>query len=261
SRKSALVKHLDTLPGGRTRIISMSLNDDWFSSGSTKMPSMLALFDCPEMFEGSITDFHNVGGVYEALSLLESRQLRGLELIDPLAFLGFSNAARAEATGEKLKGFNIKRLMQIVSLQEGYAQLHWNGTPVLGSTHWRSAHILLQDRIEETGFFGDDIEGDNGKRSLNLRRLHGLAARLNEKLPVPGFLSGAEKTIHEDCSQTLRALALAVRSRGTLSWISSMQSQSEVPRETLLGSLGDLVRLGLELFAFHLIVVELERRN
>ena len=116
------------------------------------------------MFEGIITDFHNVGGAYEALSLLESRQLRDLEEIDSAAFAGFSNAARAAATGEKLKGFDIKKLMKIVSLQEGYAQLHWNGIPVLGSTHWRSALILLQDRIDETGFFSDDFEGENGNR-------------------------------------------------------------------------------------------------
>lgn len=261
NRKSALIRHLDTLPGGRARIIAMSLNDDWFSSGSSRMPTMQTLFDCPYMFEGSITDFYGVGGAFEALSLLESRRLRELDLIDTAAFLGFANLARAEATAEKLKGFDIKRLMQIVSLQEGYAELRWTGTPVLGTTHWRSAHILLQDRIDETGFFGDDVEGDNGKRSLNLRRLHAQAARSNEKMPVPSFLSGTQKTIHEDCSQTLRAFAVAARSRETLSWVDSMQSRSAVPHETLIGSLGDLVLLGPELFAFHLIAAELERRK
>lgn len=261
NRKSALIRHLDTLQGGRARIVEMSLNDSWFSSGSSKMPTMQTLFDCPNMFEGSITDFYSVGGAFEALSLLESRRLRELDLIDPAAFLGFANRARAEATAEKLKGFDTKRLMQIVSLQEGYAELRWTGKPVLGTTHWRSAHILLQDRIDEAGFFGDDIEGDNGKRSLNLRRLHAQAARSNEKMPVPRFLSGTQKTIHEDCSQTLRAFAVAARSRETLSWVDSMHNRSGVPRETLIGSLGDLVLLAPELFAFHLIAAELERRK
>ena len=261
NRKSALLRHLDALPGGRTRIIEMSLNDDWFVAGSTWMPPMQALFDCPEMFEGSITNCHNAGGAYEAFALLESRRLRDLDFIDPAAFFGFANAARAESTSEKLKGFDFKRLMQVVSSGEGFAELRWNGRPVLGATHWRSAHLLLQDRIEETRFFGEDPEGNNGNRSLNLRRLHGVVGRSGSKPPVPGFLSGAHKTIHEDCSQTLRAFAGAARSRETLSWISALESHSDLSRKAILGSLGDLVRLASELFAFHLIAAELERRN
>lgn len=261
NRKSILVRHLDTLPGGRSRILSMSLKDDWYASGSSRMPSMQAIFDCPEMFEGHITDFYNLGGSFKALSLLESRQLRELDFIDPGAFFGFSNLARAQSTSERLSGFDITKLMQILSLQQGYAELRWNGTPVLGPTHWRSSHILLQDRIDETGFFGDDPEGDNGTRSMNLRRLHALTARSTEKILVPTFLSDVQKTIHEDCSTTLREFAVAARSQNTLSWISSLERQSDIRRETLLGSLGDLFRLAPELLAFHLLVAELEGRG
>ena len=47
----------------------MSLSDDWFVAGATWMPAMQALFDCPEMFEGSITNFYNAGGAFEAFAL------------------------------------------------------------------------------------------------------------------------------------------------------------------------------------------------
>ncbi len=260
-RKSSLVKHLDTIPGGRSKLLDMSLNDDWFVAGSTWMPSMQTLLDRPDIFEASIANFHNVGGAFECLSQLENRPLRDLDFIDPLAFAGFSNAASAQETGEELQGFDAKRLMQIVSLQEGGGESRWNGSPVLGPTHWRAAHMMLQDRIEETRFFGDDVESNNGKRSLNLRRLHGLADRNNEKIQVPSFLEEDQKIIHEDCSQTLQDFAVAARSQGTLSWLSSLETKFEFSSEILLKSLEDLVRLGPELFAFHLIAAELERRN
>ena len=261
-RKSSLVKHLDTIPGGKSKLLDMSLNDDWFVAGSTWMPSMQTLLDCPDIFETSIANFHNVGGAFECLSQLENHPLRELDFIDLVAFAGFSNAAIAEKTDEKLQGFDAKKLMQIVLSQENRAELRWSGSPVLGPTHWRAAHMLLQDRIEETRFFGEDVESNNGKRSLNLRRLHRLTARNNnEKIPVPSFLLEEQQTIHEDCSQTLRDFAVAARSQGTLSWLSSLEGKSEFSSEILLKSLEDLVRLGPELFAFHLIAAELERRN
>ena len=263
NRKSALVKHLDTLPGGRAKIINMSLNDDWLVVGSTWMPEMHALLDCPDMFEGSITNFCNAGGAYEALALLENQRLRELNFIDPIAFAGFDNFTETQTADEKLEGFDVKRLMQIVSSQEDLAKPRWNGRPVLGPTHWQSAHRLLQDRIEETRFFDEDTEGNSGDRSSNLRRLHALTGRGNEKPPVPSFLSEdqIQKRIHEDCSQTLGAFAVAARSQETNTWLSKLQSRTDMSHKALLGSLGDLVRLAPELFAFHLIAAELERRN
>lgn len=268
NRKTKLVKYLDDLPGGRSRLINMSLSDDWFVAGSTWMPAMQALFDCPDMFEGSVTNFHNAGGAFEAFALLESQRLRELDFIDPMAFAGFSNVYQAQNTDEKLIGFNTTKLLQIISYQEGLAEVRWSGSPILGPTHWRSAHILLQDRIAETGFFGDDAEASNGRRSLNLRILHGAIKRdqqimpVNKTMPVPSFLLGAEKTIHEDFSKTLRAFAIAVRSRKeTKKWLSMLEAITGHSRGTVLGSIGDLIRLAPELFAFHLIAAELERRS
>ena len=266
--KSKLVKHLDGLPGGRSRLLNMSLSDDWFVAGATWMPAMQALFDCPEMFEGSITNFYNAGGAFEAFALLESQRLRELDFMDPMAFFGFSNVIQAQNTDEKLTGFNTTKLLQIISHQESLAEVRWNGKPILGPTHWRSAHILLQDRVEETGFFGDDAEGNNGRRSLKLRILHGAIARdhqiapVAKTMPVPSFLLGAEKRIHEDFSKTLRAFSIAVRSsNGMKPWLSMLEAVTEQSRETILGSIGDLIRLAPELFAFHLIAAELERRS
>ena len=259
SRKTSLVEYLDTIPSGRAILTNMSLNDDWYSASSTWMPEMHALLDCPQMFEGSITNFRSAGGVFEAFALLKNQRLRELDFIDPLAFLGFSNVVEAHNTGEKLTGFDMKKLMQIVSTQENNAQLRWDNKPVLGPTHWRAAHLSLQDRIEETHFFSDDAESNNGQRSLKLRHLHQATSNIHEKLPIPICISEDDKTIHEDSSRALQDFAVAIRSEKVLSWLSSLEKKSEISQKELLRSLGDLVRLAPELFAFHLIAAELAK--
>lgn len=260
-RLAALINKLNTQPGGRARILALSLSDDWFVTGSTWMPPMHALLECPEMFESPVAHFHSAGGAFEPLSLIVSRRLRELEELDQIALMGFANAAQSQSTDEKLIGFDVNRLMMIVSSQEGLALARWNNKPILGPTHWRAAHLLLQDRIDETEFFGDDMEGNTANRRLNLRRLHGSITNQEPGLPVPSFLPETSHMIHRDFSRSLRSFAVAARSCETKAWLSRLVSQSDLSEQMLISALGDLIRLAPELFAFHILAAEFERRE
>jgi len=260
-KKSRLIKQLEMQSGGSAEIIRLSLSDEWYQSGNTWIPSMNALYDCSTMFEGSITKFLDAGPAFELIARLETQRLRDLPFIDTVALMGFKNAIEANSSGKKLIGFSIDRLMEVLQNQEKLAYKSYDSKKVLGSSHWQLSHRFLQDRIDQTDFFREDNLKDYEKRSINLRKIQAKILRPRKPIPIPVFLDESQTILHQDFTDSLRSFAVAARTEGTSEWVDTMSTRSELSSSKVLGAVGDMIRLAPELFAFHLLVAELEMRD
>lgn len=261
SRKKALAVGLLKQPAGRAQLMKLCLSEVWFDTGSSWMPPMHMLHDCPSLFEGPVTDFHLAGGTLARLAWLDNSRIRDFQDIDTFALIGFSNVANAQETGEKLKHFNADKLLKALESWAPSSLRRWPGRPLLGPGHWRAAHHLLQDRLDQTGFFGDDAEGNNGLRSLALLRIHSSLSPATPAIPIPPDLPEEHREIHCTLSRILRSFSIAARAGQTESWCDAISRPEVLSTGHVLSGVGDLIRLAPELFAFHLFAAELERRT
>lgn len=260
-RKEALARCLAERPDGRARLLHHCLSEAWFDTGSSWMPPMHMLHECPSLFEGPVTDFHLAGGALEALAWIDNGRLRDFEGLDPFAFFAFANARQAQESGAKLAGFDAGKLMQMLAHSAPQSQRRWSGRPLLGPDHWCAAHLLLQDRLDQTGFFGEEAESNNGNRSLTLLRIHSSLPTGLPAMPVPKVLLEELHAIHGTLSRILRAFSMAARSGQSRAWCEGVSRPVVLSPGQVLSGIGDLIRLAPELFAFHLLAAELERRT
>jgi hypothetical protein len=273
SRRRALAQSIEVLPGGRARLLSAALCDKWFEGGSTWMPPMNLLHDVPAIFEADMIDFHAAGDLWQGLATLSLKDLRNSPAFDPCALMGFANAASARASeAVELKNFSLNRLMAVLSALEGTTTDLPMGCriPLLGVTHWLFSHLRLQDRIDETGFFGAEADSGNGNRSLALRRLHRALPGQRQQIPAPIRIFEDHRSLHADLSECLRSFSVAARQKTSMEWIGTTADtygrtfelrDSSASQASVISALADLIRLAPELFCFHLLTAELEHRT
>ncbi len=252
--------------GGRARLLALAHSEAWRESDGGWMPPLHLLDHCPDLHESPLTAFHAAGSFLSTLAEFEAHRLREIDALHASALLGFANAVRANATGEPLRGFDAERFFERLtdpSLDsDPFAGRRWNGRPLLGPAHWRAAHEGLADRIADTGFFGEDPEGNNGLRSEMLLRLTGGFAREPGTLPpVPPSLPEGEAELHARLSATLRAYSRAARGGRARQWLLGAAQKAGLSEQQVSRAFGDLLRLAPELFAFHMLIAELENRR
>lgn len=258
NQKAKLVKEIDSQPGGRAELLGLSLSDRWYSNYNNWFPTMHTLSECPQMFEGPLEDFWKAGRVFQSLARIGNQRLRKSKELDPFAYTAFSNTSMANSNDEPLSGFDFNKLMINLKSQEEVKLDGWDGLPVLGPAHWVSSHNILQDRIDESEFFTDNRYEN---RRVNLLRLFNADLRGNKEVLIPSTMEQHLATNHVNFSKCLRLFCIAARAKRTVEWLSGLRSLSGLSMLHKTYVLGDLIRLGLELFAFHLLAAELERRG
>ena len=262
-RRDRLAQELAQSPGGRARLMSLMLGEAWRSEGGTWMPPLHLLDACPDLFEAVPDAFHKAGPHLSVLGRIAVGRLRENDDLDVTALLAFRNAQAASRTGERLRGFSVPRFLANLANpaldHDPFAGRRWPGRPLLGPGHWRAAHERLEDRLGETGFFGEDPEGRNGLRSERLLRLCPLPAE--GAPPVPPPLDDWRAELHARLSTTLLDFARAARAAGSQAWVARRAKAAGLNDAEARAALGDLLRLAPELFAVHLIIAELERRD
>lgn len=259
NQKARLVREVDSQSGGRSKLLELSLSDRWFVGYNGWFPAMHALSECPHMFEGPMEDFCWAGKVFQSLAKVGNQRLRKSDELDPFAFAAFSNASVANSNNdEPLRGFSFSKLMNNLKSQEKVEFGRWDGSSVLGPAHWVSAHKILQDRIDESEFFTDNRYES---RRVNLLRLFNANLRGDREILVPSTIEQHLEANHFNFSKCLRLFSVSARAGQTVEWLNSLRSLSGLSLPQKAYVLGDLIRLGLELCAFHLLAAELERKG
>lgn len=262
-RWSALVHAVCALPGGTERLLLLSLQDDepdW-------LPILHVIQEIPTLFAAPAIKFHafaNSNGTDRVLRVIAdaaSRRLRELDL-NPMAMLAFPNAKRADMAGEKLRNFRPSNLPVIFSTMVEKPR-EWLAKDALGPDHAWTGLNLLRDRIETHELLGaGEAEARMSLRSANLNRT---AVALKEPRLSDLCLSAEDNA---DASVRLieqALVAFAVRSREGSEAIESMltraSEKTQQSRRDILASVGEMIRLGREIFIFHLIAAEIEKRS
>ncbi|MFN3208940.1 MAG: hypothetical protein ACE369_08065 [Roseovarius sp.] len=262
-RWSTLVHEVCALPGGTERLLLLSLRDD----ESDWLPILHVIQEIPTLFAAPAVKFHafaNSNGTDRVLRVVAdaaSYRLRELDL-NPMAMLAFPNAKRADMAGEKLRSFRPGNLPVIFStLAEKPSD--WLAKDALGPDHAWTGLNLLRDRIETHEVLGaGEAEARMSLRSANLNRV---ASALKESRLSDLCLSAVDDG---DASVRLieqALVAFAVRSReGPAAVDAILDRASEKTGQSkreVLASVGEMIRLGRELFIFHLIAAEIEKRS
>ena len=262
-RWSTLVRAVCALPGGTERLLLLSLRDDepdW-------LPILHVIQEIPTLFAAPAIKFHafaNSNGTDRVLRVIAdaaTRRVRELDL-NPMAMLAFPNAKRADMAGEKLRNFRPGNLPVIFStLAEKPSE--WLAKDALGPDHAWTGLDLLRDRIETYEVLGaGEAEARMSLRSANLNRT---AVALKE-----AHLSNLCLSAEDDADSSVRLIeqalvGFAVRSReGPAAVEAILERASEKTGQSkrdILASVGEMIRLGREVFIFHLIAAEIEKRS
>lgn len=262
-RWSELVREMCSHPGGIERLLLLAMQDDepdW-------LPMLHIIQEVPTLFAAPAINFHAFSGsnghdrVLRVIADGATRRMRELDL-NPMAMLAFPNAKRAEMAGEKLRNFRPSHLPVIFSTLIEKPN-DWLGKDALGPDHAWTGLNLLRDRIEAYEVLGaGEAEGRMSLRSANLNRV---ASALRNSAFADRFLSSKEQ---EDASVHLieqAIIAFAVTSRQGPETVDVLIKQASVKlglsKYEVLASVGEMIRLGRELFTFHLIAAEIEKRS
>jgi hypothetical protein len=263
NRWSTLVDQVSLLPGGTERLLLLSLREDELDW----LPMLHVIQEIPTLFAAPAIKFHgfsNSNGADRILRVIvdaSSRRLRDLD-ISPMAMLAFPNAKRADMAGEKLRNFRPSNLPVIFStLAEKPTE--WLAKDALGPDHAWTGLNLLRDRIENHEFLGaGEVEARMSLRSANLNRA---SVALQDPILSDRCLSTENEN---DASVHLieRALvSFAVRSREGPDAVEAMiemaSTKTGMSKAKVLASVGEMIRLGREIFIFHLIAAEIEKRS
>ncbi len=262
-RWAELIHGISEKPGGIGRLLLLTMENeelDW-------LPMMHVLQEMPDIFSGPAVNYHgfsNATGserILRSIADAEAGQLSELSL-NPLAFGGFSNAANASRTGERLIGFSPERLA-IIATNFGEKPKEWLATDALGQDHAVTAVELLRDRIEAFQVLGaGDGEGRMSLRSAQLNRVASALRDANLSGRCLSKKDGDDRSARM-IEEALVAFAVASRT-GAASVQQLLDRVSRVVGESkrhVLASIGEMIRLGQELFIFHLIAAELEKRT
>lgn len=262
-RWSALVNDVWALPGGTERLLLLSFRDDepdW-------LPIFHVIQEIPTLFAAHAIKFHafaSSNGTDRVLRVMvdaASRRLRELD-INPMAMLAFPNAKRADMAGEKLRNFRPSNLPVIFStLAEKPSE--WLAKDALGPDHAWTGLNLLRDRIETYELLGaGEAETRMSLRSANLNRA---AVALKEPRLSDRCLSAEDDGDFSVRLIEQALVAFAVRSReGSEAVDALLERASEKTQQSkrdVLASVGEMIRLGKEIFIFHLIAAEIEKRS
>ena len=263
TRWTELIHCIRDRPDGLERLLLQALRDDepdW-------LPMLHIVQRVPELFAAPSVKFHqfsNSEGDERILRLVADASVTRLrELsIHPIAMCAFQNLRSASAAGDKLKNFQPGQLRGILSTQVDKPGL-WMGTDALGPDHAATALDLLRDRVETHEVLGAGEA--EGRMSLRSARLNRIATLWKDKAIADRLLSSGDdedQSIHL-IEQALVAFAVASRKgpeavRLLLARAAHDLDESEA---SVLASLGEMIRLGRELFMFHLIAAELEIRS
>ncbi|MBU3000322.1 hypothetical protein KO491_10790 [Roseovarius nubinhibens] len=262
-RWSALVHQVCVLPGGIERLLLLSLQNDELDW----LPILHVIQEIPTLFAAPAIKFHafsNSNGADHILRVIAdatSRRLRDLDL-NPMAMLAFPNAKRADMAGEKLRNFRPTSLPVIFSTLAEKPN-EWLAKDALGPDHAWTGLNLLRDRIETHELLGaGEPEARMSLRSANLNRV---AVALRDAGASDLCLSTEDE---EDASVNLIEQALAafaVRSREGSEAVEAVldgaSKKTGLSKSKVLASIGEMIRLGREIFIFHLIAAEIEKRS
>lgn len=262
-RWSEVIQAMISMPGGPGRLLLLAMKDDvpdW-------LPMVHVVQEFPALFAEPPISFHvfsDSSGAERILRIISDAAVARLRTLDIAleALLAFPNANTADKAGEKLRNFRPSNLPVIFStLFEKPAA--WMGSAALGPDHAATALALLQDRIEAHEVLGaGDAEGRMSLRSLNLNRV---ASVLRDSELSDRLLSsdGGQDASVQMIEQALLAFAMASR-RGPEAVEALVGKASDALQESafeVLGTIGEMLRLGRELFMFHLIAAEIEVRS
>ncbi len=262
-RWSTLVHQVSLLPGGTERLLLLSLQEDELDW----LPMLHVIQEIPTLFAADAIKFHGFSSsngadrILRVIADASSRRLRNLDL-SPMAMLAFPNAKRADMAGEKLRNFRPSSLPVIFStLAEKPSE--WLAKDALGPDHAWTGLSLLRDRIETHEILGaGEAEARMSLRSADLNRV---SVALQDPILSDRCLSTENEN---DASVHLieRALAsFAVRNREGAEAVEAMIEKASMKtgmsKGKVLASVGEMIRLGREIFIFHLIAAEMEKRS
>jgi hypothetical protein len=186
------------------------------------------------------------------LSSLKGASLRDSDWIDGAALVAFSNCMQAHQ-GARLKGFSSERLVQIMRSESDLlrrAGRRWDGTVVLGADHAGAALRRLSERIEDHCLLEHSIEdGPMSERSL---KLHHLCRSCADAGRTRALSAPDDEGSVPMIDRLLAAYAHAARSGSLPALVERIGGRAA------LATLGEAIRLGPELLAFHLLSAELE---
>ncbi|SMY08600.1 hypothetical protein LOM8899_02755 [Flavimaricola marinus] len=262
-RWSTLVDQVSLLPGGTERLLLLSLQEnepDW-------LPMLHVIQEIPTLFAAPSIKFHGFSSsngadrILRVIADASSRRLRDLDL-SPMAMLAFPNARQADMAGEKLRNFRPSSLPVIFSTMAEKPS-EWLAKDALGPDHAWTGLNLLRDRIETHEILGaGEAEARMSLRSAEMNRT---SFALQEPIILDRCLSTENEN---DTSVHLieKALAtFAVRSREGAEAVEALieraSKKTGLSKGKILASVGEMIRLGREIFIFHLIAAEIEKRS
>ena len=232
------------------------------------IPNFHPLMIDPKLYQAPAAEFQALNESEELgareLSLvadLQPNEMPGRKEFGPAALMGFENAHIANSQGVPLEGFSIARYLCVLEQcdVDPSAGLYWRGEDLLNPGHWRAAHEALRDRLE--GVDRGDSER-HSQRFGNLMRLIRPERRSNAfefPAPVQDHDDGQPANRRERwCSTLLHRFATASRRGAVSDLLKDLERNQGRPEKELLRDLGYLLRLGPELFAYHMLLSELE---
>lgn len=262
-RWAAVIKALISQPGGTGWLLLLAMKDD----ETDWLPMTHVIQRFPALFAEPSINFHVFSAssgserILRVISDAAVGRLRSLDIALE-ALLAFPNAKTAQNAGEKLRDFRPSKLPIIFSTLFEKPD-EWMGSNALGPDHAATALALLRDRVEAHEVLGaGEAEGRMSLRSLNLNRV---ASVLRDPELSSRLLSSDsdEDSSVQMIEQALLAFAVASRHGPTTveALVDRVSDALQESASEVLGTLGEMLRLGRELFMFHLIAAEIEVRS
>ena len=198
-------------------------------------------------------------------------KVRLRELLHSAALMAFENRHAAGMRDDiTLAGFSVVRFFAVLPVldTDPSAGWFWRGTPILGPDHWRAGHIRYLERVDAAGIFSDDDPetGGNSLRREALRTLLDFVWQRTEpnlRPPAPKRATEDERPASADVrvACTLSEFAKASRFGSTSDFIAACCTGLGWRKDQVLSSLGLLLRLAPELFAFYLLVWQISKER
>lgn len=178
--------------------------------------------------------------------------------ISPAFLMAFDNFLQAQQTNEELRGFDFSRYNELFVQFDTDTGARWfwqPGDKLLGPEHYGAALGRLIDRLYEAGL---EEEGSNNVRIQTAMALCNEAYRSREKTPpVPHGIETSHALI-ERVPAFLSGFARASRRGAADEYLHCMSDRLGRQYRCVIGDAAFLIRLAPELFAFFLLMRELE---
>lgn len=275
-RWEGLGRRLSEMAGGSADLLAASMFGPAEDASTSWVPIAHPLTFVPELYGAPARQFAALAASEDegalALSIVSDVAAGNLQqqaALDTAVMFGFENAQLSNKTGEPLRGFSASRFFNLLPHphldRDSGAGALWRGKPLLGPAHWRAAHLLLTERLEAAGLFGEVAAEDslpNGIRQIRLQKLMQVCLRRTQlRPPVPKRDPADEEAniVDEWAAATLASFSAAARSGAVSSWARKLAEEIDSTSEEVLGDVSFLLRLAPELFAFHMGIAELNK--